>query len=519
MKVIEFLRVSTQQQGGDDRAGLPRQREANALTIRKHNLTLVKTVTIVDVSGTSVLHAPEVKELLQLVKSAYIKGIVVADWDRLIRLDNFRDFALLQHLKETNTLIFLPDQIIDLNTQSGFLIGGFQSIISGNELSQIKKRMLRAKEIKRKNGEHPNSHVTLPLGVGYDYKQRKFFYTDDIQKIKTLFSLFQNEGIWNYNELERRTGIHHRTIFNLLRNELYIGYRTYTEKRSAEKAIRPDGRQADRKKVKRQPDEIIRVKVIDKPAIDKKVFFDVQETIKCKNRQYHAKRSKEGQRFLYSGFIKCGACGQKMYSTSGGRNHQKDYYFCRSKNYIWKKKHGISNCSTPYLQRELVDNTVTSFVCEALTNKKYMLGLIEASLATNNHKEMQEEIETIKSMLRKIKQKRGKILDLFGEGLFLREELNSKISELNDETISLKMRLAKIEETSALKNRIRGYKDIEPIVVTLTEYPFWTPNQKRTFPRSQLPEITLTKDGITAFTLRISTDVNHMGMDSWRPPA
>lgn len=293
-----------------------------------------------------------------------------------------------------------------------------------------------------------------------------------------------------------------------MRNELYIGYRTYTEKRSGEKAIRPDGRQGDRKKIKRPPDEIIRVKVIDKPAIDKKVFFDVQETIKLKNRQYHAKRSKEGQRFLYSGFIKCGACGQKMYTTSGGRNHQKDYYLCRSKNYIWKKNHGISSCPTPYLQREIVDNTVTSFVSEALTDKNYMLGLIKAFLTTNNCEVIQEEAETIKSILRKIKQKRAKILDLFGEGLFLREELNSKVGELNDEATSLKIRLAKIEETSALKNKIWDYKDIEPIVATLTEYPFWTPNQKRTFLRSQLPEIIITNDGITAFTLRVSTDVS-----------
>jgi DNA invertase Pin-like site-specific DNA recombinase len=157
MKVIEFLRVSTEDQGGENRAGLPRQREANALTAKKHKLSVIKTISIIDVSGTSVMQTPEVQELLSLIKTIDVGGVVVADWDRLIRLDNFRDFALLQNFKDAGTLIFLPDQVIDLNTQSGFLIGGVQSIISGNELTQIKKRMLRAKEIKRKNGEHPNS--------------------------------------------------------------------------------------------------------------------------------------------------------------------------------------------------------------------------------------------------------------------------------------------------------------------------------------------------------------------------
>jgi DNA invertase Pin-like site-specific DNA recombinase len=223
MKVVEILRVSTQEQSGDDRAGIPRQKGANALTIEKHGLTIIKTIQIIDVSGTSVMHTPEIHGMITMLRSGQIGGVVVADWDRLIRLDNFNDFTLLQHFKETQTLIYLPDQVIDLNTQSGFLIGGFQSIISGNELTQIKKRMLAAKEVKRKNGEHPNCDITLPTGVSYDRRKKRFHYNEKSAKVKLLFNLFCNEGIRNYCELERRTGIKHRTVPNLLKNEIYIG--------------------------------------------------------------------------------------------------------------------------------------------------------------------------------------------------------------------------------------------------------------------------------------------------------
>ena len=517
MKAIEFLRVSTQEQAGDDRAGLPRQMEANALTAKKHNLTIIETIRIIDVSGTSVLLTPEVKKLLQKIQSPDIEGVVVADWDRLIRLDDFRDFALLQHFKETNTLIFLPDQVIDLNTQSGFLVGGFQSIISGNELTQIKKRMLRAKEIKRKNGEHPNGCITLPLGVQYDYKQKKFLYTEEIQKVKRLFTLFFDKGIRNYCELQRLTGIHQRTIPNLLKNEIYIGYRTYTEKRSSEKCVRRDGRQGDRKKIKRRPDEIIRVRVIDEPIIEEKVFFAVQEIVRNKNRSYHAKRSSRGERFQYSGFLKCGACGQKMYTTSGGRNHKKDYYLCSSKNYVWVSKHGPSDCPTPYLQRELVDNTVTSLISEALTDKGYVNKLIRCALSDSNYKEMRAEAYMLRDILNKIRKKREKMLDLYGEGLFTRQELNNKVSKLNDELTSLKMRLAKIEESFALKSEIQIFNNIVPIVTGLTEFPYWTPSQKRAFLESQMPEISITSDGITAFSFGVSTLENRTDKGSWQP--
>ena len=277
MKAVEILRVSTQEQSGDDRAGLPRQQEANRQTIQKHELTLIKTIQIIDVSGTSVLHTPEIQSVIQMMHSGQIGAVVVADWDRLIRLDNFNDFALLQHFKETNTHIYLPDQVIDLNTQSGFLIGGFQSIISGNELTQIKKRMLAAKEVKRKKGEHPNSNITLPTGVSYNREEKKFYYNDDSAKIKLLFHMFCHEGIRNYCELERQTGLKHRTIANLLKNEIYIGYRSYTEKRGSEKIIGRDGRQTDRPKVKRSPNEIIKVKVIDDPLVDEATFQKAQQ--------------------------------------------------------------------------------------------------------------------------------------------------------------------------------------------------------------------------------------------------
>ena len=249
-KVVEFVRVSTKEQANDDRAGLPRQREANALTVKKHNLNVIDYIELTDISGTSVMASTGMDKLISYLKSGAVKGVVVADLDRLCRLDDFRNLGFLQVFKETGTLIYLPDNVIDVNTQSGFFMGGILSILGGNELTQIKKRMLEAKEIKRMNGEHPNNDKTLPLGVAYDREQRKYYYTDEIYKIKNLFRLFHDDGIQNFRELERATGIKHRTIANLLHNEIFIGYRTYRFKRSDEKRTKPGGKQGDRKKIK-----------------------------------------------------------------------------------------------------------------------------------------------------------------------------------------------------------------------------------------------------------------------------
>jgi site-specific DNA recombinase len=519
MKAIEFLRVSTSEQGQDDRAGIPRQMQVNAMTAKKFHLTIIKTVRMVDVSGTSVLQTPEVKELLQLIKSPDVSGIIVADWDRLIRLDNFRDFALLENLKETHTKIYLPDQEIDLNTQAGFLSGGIHSIISGNELTQIKKRMIQAKEVKRRNGEHPNNLLSLPMGVSYRYEAREYFYTDEIQKVKELFNLFVNEGVQGYGELEKLTGIRRRTIANLLRNELFIGYRAYIQKRSTEKRIRPDGRQADRKKVKRPPEEVIRVRVIEKAAIDEQVFYQVREILTKKNNEYHKKRSDPGQRFLYSGFLRCGVCGNIMYTTSGGRKRNKDYYYCRTKNYQFLRKNGRHVCQSRYLPRQEAEDTVTSFVMERLTDSTYLKQFIHAALTKDGIQELQSLAGELRKERKEIRAKRSRILDLYGEGLFGKPELDEKVSELNSELSDVERRLAKIEEKRRVRTQFITDQSILSIVTTMAEFPFWQAAQKRAFLGSQIPEFSLTKDGITGFTLNFCKLGTHTDTGSWPPPA
>jgi len=291
-----------------------------------------------------------------------------------------------------------------------------------------------------------------------------------------------------------------------------------TEKRGSEKIIGPDGRQTDRPKVKRSPDEIIKVKVIDKPLIEKATFEKAQALMKSKNRRYHAKRSKAGERFLYSGFLKCGCCGEIMYSTSGGRNHQKDYYLCRSKNYFWQRKNGPSECKTKYLSRVTVDHSVTSFVAETLTDKEYLESVINAAISTEKFQEQKAESEMLQGMRVKLKSKRDKLLDLYSDGLFSKIELNKKVSDLNDQEATIKYRLAKIQEAERLKPDLI-LDAIEPIITTLAEFPFWTPKQKRTFMKSQLPEITVTNEGISGILLGVPTPRNRTGMDSWQPPA
>jgi hypothetical protein len=100
-KVIQLLRVSTEGQAADDKAGLPAQRVINQRTAATYCLEIVKTIEMFDVSGTAVLLAPEMQELLRLIESPDIHGVIAKEFSRVLRPENFKDYALLQAFVDT----------------------------------------------------------------------------------------------------------------------------------------------------------------------------------------------------------------------------------------------------------------------------------------------------------------------------------------------------------------------------------------------------------------------------------
>src|SRR5437899_3955825 len=100
-RVVALIRVSTADQGRDDRGGIPRQRRVIEQTIATKNLDCLRIYEISDCSGTQVLHNRDVQEILQLISSKVVTGLVVADLDRLFRPAEPTDYAILQSFKDT----------------------------------------------------------------------------------------------------------------------------------------------------------------------------------------------------------------------------------------------------------------------------------------------------------------------------------------------------------------------------------------------------------------------------------
>src|ERR1035438_9425554 len=181
-KVIELIRVSTENQAATDRASIPAQRTVNRRTCQQYGLEIVRSIELADVSGAAVLLAPEIQELMRVMQSPEIEGVVAREFSRLMRPENFADYALLQAFSDTRTILYLPEGPIDLNTKTGRLMVTIRAAIAGMERTEILERVWSAKEEKRRRGELAQSSIVLGFGIDYELG-RGFFYKPEAQLV------------------------------------------------------------------------------------------------------------------------------------------------------------------------------------------------------------------------------------------------------------------------------------------------------------------------------------------------
>lgn len=376
-RVVSLVRVSTEGQAAEGRAGLERQREVIRRTIKAKNLYCVAHHELIDVSGTSVASHPVIKGIFRAILDGTISGVLVADLDRLFRPDEPQSFAVLQVFKDMGAKIYSGDGEYDLSTKDGLLFSSIRGAIAGFELGLIKERLQGAKEAKRKAGKCPSGPQTLPLGIGYDRKSEQWQYTPEIGRVIELFRLFDREGILNYCELGRRTGIHHATVRSILRNPLYTGWRVIDKKRGAKRVSRTGKHY--RSKIARGPEDVIRTKVLD-GVITEECFARVQAEM-SRTKFNHVTRLENCKSVnLGAGLLLCARCGNPIFYISGKRERgmRHGWVQCKANHYAYKKR--LGGCPQRHLRSDHMDETITLLATEVLRTPRHLECIIRASL-------------------------------------------------------------------------------------------------------------------------------------------
>ena len=500
--VIELIRVSTEKQARDDRAGIPAQREANYRTARAYGLSIVKTIEIVDVSGAAVLSSPEMQDLLRLMESPDIHGVVTKEFSRLMRPEKFTDYAMLQQFIDTQTVLYLPDGPIDLASKSGRLLGTVRAAIAGMERQEIVSRMQDAKESMRRAGKHAGGESSLPFGVGYT-KEKGWFYTADAEKVRCAFALFLH-GETSYTRIGRRLNIPRTNVRFILENPIYTGWRVYDEKRDPSPVgyvPRPDGRQGHRQKIRRPPDEIIRTKVLDE-LISEIEFFKVQGVIELKRRKHWRSLEDTPHRYTYNGFLTCGDCNSLLYTHTS----KDDYYQCKSAHPRERRRRnlvGLRRCNNRYMLRRKLEPKLDVLVSEKLRDPEFLQRVVDDYNAIQEVKPapMAKLEQGLAANLGVLSEKRQRVLEAFFEGVVTKEERDRKIAEIEREKNTIQCLLIEPVQQAVHHSMDEIQMALEP----LAEWEFLEREEKRALLRVICPEIIVFRYTVKSLVVSLRT--------------
>ncbi|MBZ5644540.1 MAG: recombinase family protein [Acidobacteriia bacterium] len=519
-RVIELVRVSTESQAGKDRAGIPAQKEANRQTAIRYDLEIVRTIEISDVSGAAVLRSPEMQNLLKLIESSEVHGVVAKEFSRLMRPENFADFALLQSFADTDTVLYLPEGPIDFSSKSGRLFGTLRAAMAGAEKVEIAERVWGAKEEKRRAGKHPQSEIALPFGVGFERGKDRWFFKPEAEKVRAAFRFFLS-GETSYTEVGRKVGIAPFNLRNILRNPIYTGWRVYTKRRDpSAKAmrVRADGRQGDRPKIQRSNSEIIRVKVLD-PLIDEQDFHRVQQILNLKKENHWRVRPDHQRRFTYSGFLRCGICGNLIYTHA---HNPRDWYVCKSRTFPARSlrlARGLPPCTNPYMRRERVESLLDSIFSQRLTDHDFLERIATDFAEMSHSTENKDEHLRLQRMCKQLLEKRARVLDAFFENLIDRKQRDEKLKEVD---VDLRFCEQKLRDTGTDEYEISA-ESLAIALAPFQEWEFLPRKDKRRLLQSLIPEIHIQNYEVTKLAwLAAEThgyEKNHTGTDSWPRPA
>lgn len=408
-RALEIVRVSTLGQATADHKSIESQRTLNRRTADQYGLTIVRSIEMAGVSGTAVLLAPEMQEMFRLMADPEIHGVIAREFSRLMRPENYSDYALLQVFVDTNCKLYLPDGPIDFASNDGRLVGTLKASIAGNVRREMLKAAWESREEKRRNGELAQSRVVLPFGVDYD--KGKWSYTPSAERVKEAFRLVL-QGDTSYFSIGKQVAIEPHALAYMLKNRIYTGWRVIDKKRDmspAGKYKTIDGRQGDRRKINRPDAEVIRVRVME-PLISEADFNLVQKILGMKKSFHWRTTPGYEQRYTYNGYLTC-TCQSRVYS----KHMRKDYYVCKNR------------CGVRQMRRETLDPFLDKVFAKRLTSATVLREISGAKRRPSaNIDHLRRQVDSLDS-------KRDRILGTYYDGIISDSERNQKIAEVERE--------------------------------------------------------------------------------------
>lgn len=307
------------------RADEEAERRGEGETLSKHRKILLKVakemgLNIVKIreeiaSGESLVHRPEMLELLKEVEQGKYDAVLCMDMDRLGRGNMQEQGLILETFKKSGTKIITPRKTYDLHDEFDEEYSEFEAFMARKELKIINRRLQRGRIRSIEDGNYIG---TLPP-YGYEIHYEKNYRTlkphpEQAPIVRMIFDLYTNHKMGCAKIANKLNELGYKTytgkewssylILNIIKNEVYTG-KIVWRKKKYRKSTKP----GQTKEVESLPREKwITVEGKHEAIIDEETFQKAQEILKKRTHvPYNTKVSNP-----LAGLIKCDICGASM---------------------------------------------------------------------------------------------------------------------------------------------------------------------------------------------------------------
>jgi hypothetical protein len=266
------------------------------------------------------------------------------------------------------------------------------------------------------------------------------------------------------------------------------------------------GRQGDRPKIARAPEEIIRVRVIDEPLVSQDDFDRAQRIMEVRRGRHWKARPDFHHRFGYNGFLTCAACDQPVQTASMGDG----YYVC-------KGRRQLKECDSPYMRRDTLDAALDSVFAGRLTEGEFLRGLAGEMKKRSESDQDLKSAARLEAEIGRLRSKRERIMESYFEGVIGKEERDARLGAVRRDEEKAQAMLARVRPPAALRAA-----DLADAFAPFFEWGFLARDDRRRLLSTVVPEIRVAAYKLEGVYLALdsgrSNNGTHTGRGSSKPP-
>ncbi|MHB8172113.1 MAG: recombinase family protein [Thermincolia bacterium] len=429
MNAIGYVRVSTEEQGQEERFSLPHQKDHIAQECKARGWQLLNTFEDTE-SGKSTRKRKGFKSALEAMKDADI--LIVHELDRLSR--NMIDTLIIVDdlTKSRKKFVSIHDNI-DSSNEQGELQLHILAVFAHYFRKQLGRKVYGSMLTRAEQGLY---NTKPPIG----YKLENGHLVVDpseswiVEKIFALYS--KNKGLRAIAEELNSLGIKTKTgalwntfpIRNILKNQVYIGNSIWNKTK-----------RVDTKEIKNSEEKWVVVENTHKPIIDKDLFNLVQDRLKTKGNIGGRAHSSP---YLLSGLLRCGHCGNAMIGNKTTGRTKKSGKTAVYIKYVCSGYHKQGICHFVFVHKEELEAKVIDGI-------KARIGTREEAKATlkipkQNTVSLREQRKKLLNELEQIKTKFKRQLEAYEAGVLSLPDLAEAKQRVTDQEISIKKELSNI---------------------------------------------------------------------------